>query len=117
MKLGVNPWTVYGWDLPEAITGDLAHHLAPLGCQGLELVLDEAHNSRDLLLARQPELSAQTQDLGMEIPSVASALFWRHNLASQNEAVRARGLDTIRAGCQVAHAYGARVFLEPVQDL
>jgi sugar phosphate isomerase/epimerase len=57
------------------------------------------------------ELSAQVKDLGMEIPSAASALFWRYNLASQNEDLRARGLDLIRAGCRVVRAYGGRVFL------
>jgi sugar phosphate isomerase/epimerase len=42
---------------------------------------------------------------------VGSTLFWRYNLASQDEDVRRQGLETLRAGCRVAGAYGARVVL------
>lgn len=111
MKLGVNLWTVYGWQLPEAVSSEVIRALAKMGSQGVELVVDESHNSPEILLERRQELSALVTELGLEIPSVASALFWRYNLASQDEALRQRGLEVIRAGCQVASAFGAPVFL------
>ena len=111
MKLGVNLWTVYGWDPPETVSGDVILALAEMGSQGVELVLDENHNTPELLLDRREELSALLADARLEVPSVGTTLFWRYNLASQDEERRNRGVETIHAGCRVAHAFGARVFL------
>jgi hexulose-6-phosphate isomerase len=111
MKLGVNPWTVYGWDLPEAIQGGLLNALADMGSRGVELVVDDGHNSAERLLERRQELGALLADAGLEVPGVASTLFWRYNLAAQDEDLRRRGLETLQAGCRVAHAFGARVCL------
>ena len=110
MKLGVNLWTVYGWEPPEIVSRDVLQALARMGSQGVELVMDEAHHTPEALLARG-ELAAQIKDAGLEVPAMGSVLFWRYNLASQNGELRQRGLETVEAGCCVAKAFGARVFL------
>ena len=85
--------------------------MAEMGSQAVELVMDEDHNSAQALLENQPELSALLADRGLDMPSLGSTLFWRYNLASQDEAVRKQGIEVIRQGCRVAAAYGAGVFL------
>jgi L-ribulose-5-phosphate 3-epimerase len=111
MKLAMNPWTVYGWELPETLGGSLIKALAKFGCQGFELVMDEGHNSSEKLIAQNSEIIAHLKDTGMGIPGVATALFWQYNLASQDESIRKHGIDVIRNGCKVAQSYGAPVFL------
>lgn len=111
MKLGVNLWTVYGGELPEAASDKVIKALAKMGSQGVELAIDESFNTAELWLERQPEFTALLADTGLEVPSVGTILFWRYNLASQDEGLRQRGIDIIQAGCRVAHAFGARVFL------
>ncbi len=111
MKLGVNLWTVYGWDLPEGVSAEVLKALAEMGCQGIELVVDENYNSPEELLRRRQELSALLAEMGLEVPGVGTTLFWRYNLASQDEALRRRGLALIREGCRVAEAFGAGAFL------
>lgn len=111
MKVGINLWTIYGWGLPEFISPEVLRSIGKLGVRGVELVLDEAANSVDQLLSRRDAVQSVLSECGLEVPSVASARFWVHNLASQDPAVRKHGLDHIRDGCQVTEAYGARVFL------
>ncbi|MGQ9501659.1 MAG: sugar phosphate isomerase/epimerase family protein [Anaerolineae bacterium] len=110
MKLGVNLWTVYGWEPAETVNEAVLQALAAMGSQGIELVVDEAHHTAEILLGRNA-LPQRIKDLGLEVPSIGSVLFWRYNLASQNEELRQRGLETIRVGCRVAQAFGARVLL------
>jgi L-ribulose-5-phosphate 3-epimerase len=111
MKLGINLWTVYGWEPPQPVSDEVLQALADMGSQGVELVVDEANNPAEMWLERQGALSALLNKLELEVPSVATALFWRYNLASQDEMLRERGLETVRAGCRVAQAFGAGVFL------
>jgi hexulose-6-phosphate isomerase len=111
MKLGVNLWTVYGGELPEAASNEVIKALAEMGSQGVELAIDESYNTAEVWLERQAEFTALLADTGLEVPSIGTILFWRYNLASQDEGTRERGIEIIQAGCRVAHAFGARVFL------
>lgn len=111
MKLAVNLWTVYGWDVSEPVSADVLRALARMGSQGVELVIDESANSAETLLNRRQELSALLAELELETPGIGTGLFWRYNLASQDETMRRKGLELVRAGCRVAQAYGAPVLL------
>jgi L-ribulose-5-phosphate 3-epimerase len=111
MKLAVNLWTVYGWNLPEPVSAEVLRALAHMGSQGVELVIDDSANAAEALLNRHPELSALMAELQLETPAIGTALFWRYNLASQDAAMRSKGLDLVRDGCRVAQAYGAPVLL------
>jgi L-ribulose-5-phosphate 3-epimerase len=111
MKLAVNLWTVYGWNLPELVSGEVLRELARMGSQGVELVIDDGANSAETLLDRHQELSALLAEFHLETPSIGTALFWRYNLASQDESMRRKGLELVHDGCRVAQAYGAPVLL------
>lgn len=111
MKLGVNLWTVYGWSLDEAVSDEVLQSLIQRGSQAIELVLDEGKNSEERLLQRSSEIKSLLSASGVDIPSIGSTLFWPYNLASHDQNKRQRGSEIIRAGCRVANAYGAGVFL------
>jgi hexulose-6-phosphate isomerase len=111
MRIGINLWTIYGWSLPELVSEEALRGTGALGVPGVELVLDDRANSADELLRHADALKAVLAENRLEVPSVASALFWRYNLASQDSAVRQRGAEIIRDGCRVAREFGARVFL------
>lgn len=111
MKAGVNLWTVYGWSLDEPISDEILRALMQRGSQAIELVLDEGHNSEQNLLQRSAGIKSLLSESGVDMPSVATALFWTYNLASRDVDKRQRGSEIARAGCRVANAYGADVFL------
>ena len=111
MKLGMNLWTIYGWNLPELVSPDVIRAIGAIGAQGVELVLDEGANATEQILAQCQYLLGVLEANNLEVPSIATTLFWRYNLASQDENLRRRGIETIRDGCRVAQAFGARVFL------
>jgi hexulose-6-phosphate isomerase len=93
------------------VSADVLGALAEMGSRGVELIIDEQHNAPELLLKRKGELGTLLADVRLQVPAVATGLFWRYNLASQDEDVRGRGTALIRQGCRVAQAYGARCVL------
>ena len=111
MKLAVNLWTVYGWDLPEMVSTDVLRALAQMGASGVELIVDDQFNSPEALLAREQKINDLLKRVGLQVPGVATTLFWRYNLASQDEDLRQRGLELIREGCCVARAFNASCLL------
>jgi L-ribulose-5-phosphate 3-epimerase len=111
MKIGMNLWTVYGWEPSELVSDRVLGAIADLGVDGVELVVDEARNSAEALLAHQSEIKASLARHGLQVPSVASGLFWRYNLGSKNEEMRRRGVELMKAMCRVAKAYGAKTIL------
>ena len=78
MKLAVNLWTVYGWNLPEPVSAEVLRALAHMGSQGVELVIDDGANSVETLLSRRQELSALLTELRLETPGIGTTLFWRY---------------------------------------
>jgi sugar phosphate isomerase/epimerase len=93
------------------VNPEVIRSLAKMGSQGIELIVDEKHNNAEILLDRQEELVALLAEYEMEVPGIGTTLFWRYNLASQDEELRRRGLALIGDGCRVAAAYGAPVLL------
>lgn len=110
-KIGMSLWTIYGWRPQETVSAEILQTIADLGAEAVELVVDEAHHTEELLMAKQSDLQAALEDAGLELPSVATALFWRYNLASQDEALRRKGVDVIEQECRVAKAFGAQAIL------
>jgi L-ribulose-5-phosphate 3-epimerase len=111
MKIGMNLWTVYGWQMPEHISSHVAGALAAMGVDGIELTVDEGANSVEHLLAHQQEVKATLAQAGLRVPSVACGLFWQYNLAARDEAARRYAIDLAKGVCRVAAAYGARSIL------
>lgn len=111
MQIGMNLWTVYGWQLPARPDERVLGALAEMGVRAVELVVDEGANSAENLLAHQAEIQALLSKYGMVVPSVASALFWRYNLGAKDAAVRQHAVGIIEGMARVAKAYGAGVAL------
>jgi L-ribulose-5-phosphate 3-epimerase len=107
----MNLWTVYGWNSPGLVGADVIRAIGAMGAQGVELILDEEESSLQQLTAHREDLSGVVEDSGLEVPSIATTLFWRYNLASQDDDLRRRGIEIIREGCETAQAFGAGVFL------
>lgn len=74
MKLGVNLWTVYGWNIYEPVSADMIRAVADMGGAAVELVMDEQDNTAATLLDRYDELHAVQESLGIAIPSIAAVL-------------------------------------------
>ena len=108
MKLGMNLWTVYGWQLPERVNDDVLRAVAGLGVNGIELIVDEDRNSVEELLSSHDEIAQTLVNNGLTVPSVASALFWRYNLGSKDESMRRHAIQIVEGMCHVAKAYGAK---------
>ncbi|MCX6050268.1 MAG: sugar phosphate isomerase/epimerase [Chloroflexi bacterium] len=111
MQIGMNLWTVYGWQLATRPDEHVLGALAEMGMRAVELVVDEGPNSVENLLAHRAEIQALLRKYGMVVPSVASALFWRYNLGSKEASVRQHAIEIIEGMAQVAKAYGAGVIL------
>ncbi len=111
MKIGMNLWTVYSWDMPEHLSEYVAKALAEMGIDAVELVVDEGANGVEALLADQQEVKATLDRYGLKVPSIASGLFWRYNLASRDEDVRQHAISLAKGSCRVAAAYGAKAIL------
>jgi hexulose-6-phosphate isomerase len=111
MQLGMNLWTVYGWRLSARPDEKALAALAEMGVRGVELIVDEEANSVENLLAHRQELQALLDKYEMVVPSVASTLFWRYNLAAKDESTRARAVAIVEGMCRVAQAFHAGVVL------
>lgn len=111
MKIGMNLWTIYGWELPEQLSEQVLAAIAAMEVEAVELVVDESLNGVEDLLTREREIKALLARHYLSVPSIASALFLRYNLGSQDDAVRSHGVSIIQGMCRVAATYGARAVL------
>ena len=111
MKIGMNLWTIYGWQLPERASERVLGAVADMGIEAVELVVDEEMNSAQELLSQQDEIRAILARHNLTVPTIASALFWKYNLGSKDEEARRRGIEIIQGMCRVAKVYGARTIL------
>lgn len=113
MKIGLNAWTVGGWrlNLSSGIEGVLKV-AAELGYEGVEVVYDDSSYSPDKLSkADRARLVELAESLGLSIPSVATGVFWKYDLASTNESERSTALQLLRKGLELAAGLGADTLL------
>jgi hexulose-6-phosphate isomerase len=101
MKKGINRWAFPGsWSLDEVIAAALRH-----GFAGLELTLEE---TGDLGLDTTPEsaaaLAATVRAAGLDIPSLATGLYWGRSLSSPDEEERQAALQVARHQMRMAAA-------------
>lgn len=109
MKAGLNLWTLIGFGYTER--PDLAAAVSTakeLGYDGAEVVFDDSLlNPRGITKEERSKIKA----VGLEIPSVATGVFWRYNLGSPNESERKAGLEYVRLGMELARDLDARALL------
>jgi len=105
LKKGVNAW-IY----PEkfSIEEELKAS-SDIGYDGVELNLDE--NNIKFSRKERREIAEKAESLGLELPSLCTALFWKYNLASPDKTIRQKGIETIKVGCEFAADIGAKVLL------
>jgi len=105
VKRGANAW-IY----PTSFTvDDMLKASKEIGYDGVELNIDEEM----LKLSRKDResIAEKAEALGLELPSLCSGLFWKYNLASPDRAIRERGIEILRTGCEFAADMGASVVL------
>jgi L-ribulose-5-phosphate 3-epimerase len=104
VKIGLNSWTLGGWRL--SLPGGYEEALrvaAALGYQGLELVYDDAaHSPEKIDKQARKRIKEAASSNGLELPSVATAVFWRYSLASPQDAERRRALEYVRSGLEIS---------------
>lgn len=108
MKKGINIWSFkVGTSVKECIT--LAKKA---GFQGIELSLNKTEetslesNEKELL-----DIKAYASNEGIEIPSVATGLYWDYPLTSQNKAKRDKAKDIVKKQLETASILGADTIL------
>jgi len=105
MKKGVNAW-IYPSDFTVEMILEVSKEL---GYDGVELNLDE--KNLEMTRKERKTIPIKAKSLGLELPSLCSGLFWKYNLASPDAAVRKKGIEILKKGCEFAADLGASVFL------
>lgn len=113
MKKGLNLWTVFGFSYRGKPTiEEIMEFAADVGYDGVEFVYDDSflHPSKmdRNVRARYRE---KAESLGLEIPSVATGVFWKYNLGSSDGEIREEAKEFVRLGVDLAADLGARVLL------
>lgn len=113
MKKGINLWSIE-WPsiLRELDNRKVAKKLKEIGYDGIELVFDDS--SFDPIKETEEKIRKTAEDFkseGLEIPSVATGVFWKYNLGSIDEKNRRKGIEYGKAGVKVASIVGASSIL------
>ena len=107
MKKGISIWSFAEPDIKECFK--LAKDA---GFDGVEVALDEQgpvnlHSTKEEML----ELKACAEELGLELYSVASGLYWTYNYTSANEANREKAKAITRKQLEIASWLGCDTIL------
>lgn len=109
MKAGLNLWTLLSFSY--ASRPDLVWAVGTakeIGYDGAEVVYDDGLlNPRGI----GKEERSGIRGVGLEVPSVATGVFWRYNLGSPDEGERKGGLEYLRMGLELARDLDAKVLL------
>ncbi|NHV06164.1 MAG: sugar phosphate isomerase/epimerase, partial [Thaumarchaeota archaeon] len=113
MKKGINLWSLDWPSLTKELSNkELAAKIKEIGYDGVELVFDDKYfdptkKSREEVKEFADNFALQ----GLEIPSVATGVFWKYNLGSNDESIRKKGIEYGKAGIRMANATGAKSIL------
>ncbi|MBO3754603.1 MAG: sugar phosphate isomerase/epimerase [Candidatus Brockarchaeota archaeon] len=113
MKKGINLWSIE-WPsiLRELDNKKVARKIKEIGYDGVELVFDDS--SFDPTRKTEEEIRRTAEDFkskNLEIPSVATGVFWKYNLGSNDEKTRSKGIEYGKAGVKMASIVGASSIL------
>jgi len=113
MKIGLNLWTAvsFGPRIVPPLT-EVFEKAKEFGYDGVELVYDDASmNPQKIGGEERRRWRESLESLGLQVPSVATGVFWKYNLGSNDERVREEGKKYIRLGLELASDFDARVLL------
>ncbi|HBT51001.1 MAG TPA: xylulose 5-phosphate 3-epimerase [Petrotoga sp.] len=108
MKKGINIWS-FDFALPLSKKINIAKET---GFDGIELSLDEEgeinlkSSEKDLLKIKQ-----LAKDYNIQIPSIASGLYWKYSLTSNDHSIRQKAKDIVKKQLEVASILGADTIL------
>ena len=107
MKKGINIWSFAGGSLAENFR--LAKDA---GFDGVEVALDEQGEiSLVSTQADMQKIRAAAEEAGIELYSVASGLYWKYSLTSEDPILREKAKDCVRKQLQVAAWLGCDTVL------
>ncbi|RLE67493.1 MAG: sugar phosphate isomerase/epimerase [Thermoprotei archaeon] len=109
MKPGLNLWTILGFTYSGVPALDEAVRIAKdLGYEGVEVVFDDGPLAPQRI---DRELRRRILEVGVEVPSVATGVFWKYNLGSPDSYERERAIEYAKMGLDLARDLDARVLL------
>ncbi|MEM3415262.1 MAG: sugar phosphate isomerase/epimerase family protein, partial [Thermoproteota archaeon] len=113
MKKGINLWSLNWPSLTKELSNkELAGKIKEIGYDGVELVFDDSYFDPTKKVREEIKEIAENFILhGLEIPSVATGVFWKYNLGSSDENLRRKGIEYGKAGIRMANAVGAKSIL------
>lgn len=108
MKKGINIWSFPG-DMNAAACIELAKQA---GFDGLELALNETGElGLDCTEKALLEAKKRAQEAGVDLPSLATGLYWSYPMTSSRPAIRQKGLDIAKKQLEAAAILGADTIL------
>ncbi|MEM2920849.1 MAG: sugar phosphate isomerase/epimerase family protein [Candidatus Bathyarchaeia archaeon] len=113
MKRGINLWSL-GWpELTRDLSDkELARRIKEIGYEGIELTFDDQEvDPVNLSESAIKKLAESFRSQGLDIPSVATGVFWKYNLGSLEEKTRLKGVQYGKAGAKMASIVGASSML------
>lgn len=113
MKKGINLWSI-DWPsiLRELSNRNAARRIREIGYDGVELVFDDKDfDPIKISEEKMREVSEDFKSEHLEIPSVATGVFWNYNLGSDDEKIRRKGVKYGKAGAKMVSIVGASSLL------
>jgi len=113
VKKGLNLWTAIGFRYTGTPTlEDVFNKAKEFGYEGIEFVYDTDLLEPTKITREDRKKYVELADsLGLEIPSVATGVFWRFNMGSPDEKLRETGKKYVKLGIDLARDLGAKVLL------
>lgn len=113
MKKGINLWSLNWPSILKSFSNrEVAKKIREMGYEGVELVYDDEFF--DPTKKSNAEIKSLCEDFEsehLEIPSVATGVFWKYNLGSDDEKLRRKGVEYGKAGVKMASTVGASSLL------
>jgi len=107
LKKAVNVWSYP----PNTSYEDMAKWTKDAGYDGIEPAIDESDLKEENLREKWSRVKDIISQYELQVPSVATGLFWKYNLASPQENTIEKGLKVVKVMCEVASLLGARAIL------
>ncbi len=114
MKKGLNLWTAIGFSYSGSPPIDeVLEKAKEYGYEGVEIVYDDnLLDPQRLDREWRRGIVEKAESLGLEIPSVATGVFWKYNMGlPEGHPEREQGIKYAELGLELAHDLGAGVLL------
>ncbi|MEJ8548307.1 sugar phosphate isomerase/epimerase family protein [Brevibacillus borstelensis] len=105
---------INAWCFPADISiQEMLRQAKTHGYQGVELNLGEGEAPFHLEMteAELQAVAAQARELGLELPSVSTALLWKYPLTDNDESVREKGIRIVEKMLEAASVFGSKTVL------